>query len=217
MNQTSPQLTTLDQLIGQFDKALTTLTGGVGHAQQPSPGLTVEQPHPLTDQQRRLSLSLMRVNHSGEVCAQALYQGQGLTAKLANVRHMMEQAASEEQDHLAWCEQRIAELEGHTSYLNPLWYGLSLGLGAVAGLLGDKWSLGFVVETEHQVEAHLAEHLQQLPAADSKSRAIVKQMAIDEAKHAHQATEAGGADLPKPVKLAMGLMARVMKSTSHYL
>ena len=150
----------------------------------------------------------MRINHTGEVCAQALYQGQALTAKLPQVRIAMEHAAEEEVDHLAWCEQRIHQLGSHTSILNPLFYGMSFGIGAVAGLISDKVSLGFVAATEDQVCKHLNEHLEQLPAEDEKSRAILEQMRIDEEQHAESALEAGGFRFPAPVKFGMSLMAK---------
>ena len=159
----------------------------------------------------------MRVNHTGEVCAQALYQGQALTAKLPNVRAEMERAADEEVDHLAWCEERVKQLGGQLSIFNPLWYGLSLGLGAAAGLVGDKTSLGFVSAIEDQVCEHLEEHLQTLPPCDEKSRAIVEKMLEDEARHSHAALAAGGTQFPAPVKKWMTLVSRLMTRTSRYL
>jgi ubiquinone biosynthesis monooxygenase Coq7 len=158
---------------------------------------------------------LMRINHTGEVCAQALYQGQALTARLAAVRDSMERAAAEENDHLDWCEARIHELGGRTSYLNPLWYAGSFMLGATAGLAGDRWSLGFVAETEHQVEDHLDDHLGQVPQVDQRTRAILEQMKSDEINHATKAIEAGGASLPAPVRFAMKMMSRVMTTTVY--
>jgi len=157
----------------------------------------------------------MRVNHSGEVSAQGLYQGQALTAKLPDVRAKMEQAAIEENDHLVWCEQRLKDLDARKSLLNPIWYGGSFLIGATAGLLGDKWSLGFVAETEHQVVRHLDEHLESLSESDERSRAILDQMKIDEAKHATTALHHGGADLPTAVKKIMGLMSKVMTRTAY--
>ena len=156
----------------------------------------------------------MRVNHAGEVCAQALYQGQALTARRDETRQQMEQAAEEENDHLVWCRQRIHELGGHTSLLNPLWYTGSLAIGAFSGLLGDKWSLGFLAETEHQVVRHLEGHLQRLPEGDEKSRAILEQMKIDEGEHCTTARDAGGSALPEPVKKLMNLASRVMTTTA---
>jgi len=173
--------------------------------------------HDLSAQERRHSAGLMRINHAGEVAAQALYQGQALTANLANVREQMTQAAREEQDHLAWCEQRLHELGDRTSWLNPLWYGGSFAIGALAGAAGDAWSLGFVAETERQVMRHLEQHLATLPTADAKSRAILEQMKIDEGQHATMAVQAGGKELPEPIKRLMGLTSKVMTSTAYWL
>jgi ubiquinone biosynthesis monooxygenase Coq7 len=159
----------------------------------------------------------MRVNHAGEVSAQALYQGQALTAKLAEVRGKMERAALEENDHLAWCERRLKELDSHTSMLNPLWYTGSFAIGALAGLAGDKWSLGFVVETERQVVKHLDEHLSRLPEQDRRSRAILEQMKEDETHHATAALNAGGAELPEPVRQLMRLTSKVMTNAAYYI
>ena len=157
----------------------------------------------------------MRVNHSGEVSAQGLYQGQALTARLPEVRDKMEQAAIEENDHLAWCEQRLNDLGTHKSLLNPVWYTGSFLIGATAGMLGDKWSLGFVAETEHQVVRHLDEHLKSIAEDDECSRAVLQQMKIDEAKHATTALQYGGARLAKPVQKLMALMSKVMTSTAY--
>lgn len=171
----------------------------------------------LTDSERKHAAALMRINHVGEVCAQALYSGQALVSRdPANVE-ALKQASREEVDHLAWCEQRIHELGGRKSLLNPLWFGASFGLGVTAGLLGDKWNLGFLAETEHQVAAHLHSHLQELPAQDHASRAIVSQMKIDEEHHAETAEHLGGATLPTPVKLAMRLASKVMTRTAYRL
>jgi ubiquinone biosynthesis monooxygenase Coq7 len=159
----------------------------------------------------------MRVNHCGEICAQALYQGQALTARNPAARAALEQAAAEETDHLAWTAQRIGELGGRVSLLNPLWYAGSFALGAAAGLLGDKWSLGFLAETERQVEGHLEGHLDRLPPQDAKSRAIIDQMKADEARHARAAVEHGAAELPEPVKSAMKLGSRVMTRTAFWI
>jgi ubiquinone biosynthesis monooxygenase Coq7 len=157
----------------------------------------------------------MRVNHSGEVCAQALYQGQAMTARRNEVRDQMQQAAMEENDHLLWCRQRLDELGGHTSLFNPLWYTGSLLIGAATGLLGDKWSLGFLAETEHQVVNHLLSHLDRLPKADAKSSAILTQMKEDEARHKASALQSGGSALPGPAKKIMTLMSRVMTLTAY--
>jgi ubiquinone biosynthesis monooxygenase Coq7 len=159
----------------------------------------------------------MRVNHTGEVCAQALYQGQALTAKLPTVRDEMQQAAEEEVDHLVWCEERLRELDSQPSYLNPAWYGLSFALGAIAGAVGDRVSLGFVAATEERVCRHLKDHLKQLPEEDRKSRLILQQMLEDEQRHGENALAAGGTDFPKPVKDAMSTVSRVMTETSYRL
>ncbi len=157
----------------------------------------------------------MRVNHTGEVCAQALYKGQAATARLPRIRRQMEISAQEEEDHLYWCQQRITELNSHTSFLNPLWYVLSFGIGAGAGVIGDRWSLGFVEETEHQVCAHLQGHLEKLPQKDERSRKILQQMQEDEARHAQTAHQAGAMALPFPVKKLMQSVAKVMTTTAY--
>lgn len=204
----------IDKLVLQADQALRTLVPGSVTAVEPNPAEQVAD-HELTTAARHHAAGLMRINHCGEVCAQALYQGQALTAKLPDVRSSMEAAAVEEGDHLAWCESRLRELDSHTSVLNPLFYGLSYGIGAVAGLIGDKWSLGFVAETEQQVCKHLQEHLAKLPVEDLRSRSILEQMLVDEGRHAVNAQAAGAANLPAPIKSAMGLMARVMKTATY--
>jgi ubiquinone biosynthesis monooxygenase Coq7 len=169
----------------------------------------------MSEGERTLAGALMRVNHVGEVCAQALYQAQAITARTESVRQQMEQAAREELDHLAWTQQRLDELGARRSLLNPLWYAGSLAIGLVAGRLGDRASLAFLVETERQVEQHLASHLDRLPAGDQRSRAIVEQMKADEAAHADRAQEAGAAPMPEPVRWAMRAAARVMTATAH--
>ncbi len=204
----------VDKLIIQADQALRTLVPGSVAATSPNPADQAPKPV-LNDSAQRHAAGLMRINHTGEVCAQALYQGQALTAKLIEVRTSMEKAAQDECDHLAWCETRLHELGSRPSLLNPLFYGLSYGIGAMAGLAGDKWSLGFVAETEQQVCKHLQDHLQQLPAEDGKSRLILEQMLADEDRHAVNARAAGAASLPAPVQQAMALMARVMKAATY--
>jgi len=204
----------IDNLVLQLDRALRTLVPGTVAAARPNPAATTEAAA-LAPGAKRHAAGLMRINHTGEVCAQALYQGQALTAQLPEVRGNMEAAAREEIDHLHWCEERLAELDSHPSILNPLWYGLSFGVGALAGLAGDKWSLGFVAETEQQVCRHLDEHLQALPEDDERSRCILQQMKEDEGKHASTAVAAGAAPLPAPVKAAMALMAQVMKAAVY--
>ncbi len=205
----------LDKLIIEFDKGLKTLTASA-HSVRPHPDENVQEPE-LSAEEKRHALGLMRVNHCGEVCAQALYNGQALTAKNPQIVDALQQAPKEETEHLAWCEKRIHELGGHTSLLNPLWYAGSFTLGAIAGAIGDKWNLGFLAETEHQVGAHLEKHLHELPASDEKSRAILEQMKTDEAQHADTAIGLGGAELPAPIKAAMKQMSKVMTSTTYYL
>ncbi|HYA19740.1 MAG TPA: 2-polyprenyl-3-methyl-6-methoxy-1,4-benzoquinone monooxygenase [Burkholderiales bacterium] len=205
----------LDDLILRFDKALRTLTVPA-QSVRPVPGDNVEEME-LSEADTRLSTALMRVNHSGEICAQALYEGQALTARNASVQQALQKAATEETEHLAWTERRIEELGGRKSLLNPLWYGGSFALGALAGLLGDKWNLGFLAETERQVERHLERHLQRLPQEDYRSRAILEQMKSDEARHATTAISQGAAELPQPLKLAMQLASRLMTKTAFWL
>jgi ubiquinone biosynthesis monooxygenase Coq7 len=205
----------LDRLIGEIDKSIKVLAAPA-HPVRPSPaGASGELV--LEEAERRESARLMRVNHSGEVAAQALYRGQAVTARDAVVAGALLQAAAEEMDHLAWCEQRLAELKGPTSILNPLWYLGSFAIGAVAGMFGDRTSLGFIVETEKQVEAHLRSHTRRLPAADQRSLAIVDQMTRDEAAHGAQAMSLGAADLPFMVRSAMRLTARLMTRGSYWL
>ncbi|HLA30813.1 MAG TPA: 2-polyprenyl-3-methyl-6-methoxy-1,4-benzoquinone monooxygenase [Pseudomonas sp.] len=206
----------VDRLLLQADAALRTLLPFSGQPSRPSPAIA--QPEAELDElQAQHIAGLMRINHSGEVCAQALYQGQALTAKLPKIRTTMEQAADEEIDHLAWCEQRIRQLGSQPSVLNPLFYGLSFGVGAAAGLISDKISLGFVAATEDQVVKHLDEHLQQIPLEDQKSRAILEQMRADEQQHACNALEAGGLRFPAPLKFGMRLLAKVMTTSTYRL
>lgn len=208
--------TPVDRLLLQADTALRTLLPFSGQPGRPSPAV-VQPEAQLDEQQTQHIAGLMRINHTGEVCAQALYQGQALTAKLPQVRAAMEHAADEEIDHLAWCEQRIRQLGSQTSVLNPLFYGLSFGVGAVAGLVSDRVSLGFVAATEDQVVKHLDEHLQQIPENDEKSRAILQQMRKDEEQHATSALEAGGLRFPAPVKFGMTLLSKVMTKSVYRL
>lgn len=207
-------LTFLDHCLSGFDRALKTFAGGAPAAERPSPAADLAMTT-LNAAERKHVAGLMRVNHTGEVCAQALYKGQALGARSEAVRDAMHHAAAEEVDHLAWCEQRISELDGHTSYLNPLWYGLSFSMGALAGAVNDKVSLGFIAATEDQVCEHLREHLDRLPPEDDRSRAIIEQMLRDEAQHAEHALESGGQEFPLPVKRAMTGLARVMTHTSY--
>lgn len=208
-------LSKLDALIVEFDTGLRTLLAKP-HSVRPHPDADVAETT-LTEAEKKHVGALMRINHTGEVCAQALYSGQALTAKDAATHSTMQQAAREETEHLAWCESRITQLGGHTSVLNPLFYMGSFTLGAIAGALGDKWSLGFLEETEKQVGAHLASHLAQLPESDEKTRKIITQMQLDEAHHADEAHHLGAADLPAPTKFIMKQMSKVMTKTTYYL
>lgn len=205
----------IEKFIIGFDGALRTLLAPA-QTVRTIPGKNSSE-NELTKEERRKSSALMRINHTGEVCAQALYQGQALTAKDAEVQRSLNQAACEEIEHLAWTEQRITELGGRKSLLNPIWYSGSFFIGAAAGMLGDKWNLGFLAETERQVESHLAKHLHSLPGQDEKSRAIVAQMQIDEAGHANAAMSHGGIDLPTPVKIVMKLGSKVMTKTTYWI
>lgn len=205
----------IDQLILGFDRALRTLCAPARSA-RPIPGGELTDA-PLDPVQRRHAAALMRVNHCGEVCAQALYQGQALTARNPGLRRVLEGAAAEETEHLAWTAERIGELGGRVSSLNPLFYAGAFAAGALSGLLGDKWNLGFLAETERQVEGHLEGHLERLPEQDAKSRAIVAQMKDDEARHAQTAITEGAAELPEPVRRAMQFSARIMTGTTYWV
>lgn len=202
----------LDRGLIAADAMLKTLSRSA-RAVRPCP--SAQAPQPLSMNERRLSGALMRVNHVGEVCAQALYQAQALTARSAALREQMAAAARDETDHLAWTEQRLRELNDRPSLLNPLWYTGAFALGLAAGRAGDAWSLGFVVETERQVEDHLAGHLSRLPEHDTGSRAIVSQMKVDEAEHARRAEHAGATALPMPLRMAMRMAAKLMTVTAH--
>ena len=208
-------LINIDKLIIGFDNALRTILTPA-QTVRPVPGNDLPEDE-LTEIEKKESTALMRVNHVGEVCAQALYQGQSLTARNESVQEALVEAAREETEHLAWTERRISELGGRKSLLNPLWYGGSFAIGAVSGMFGDKWNLGFLAETENQVGAHLSGHLQRLPQNDQKSRAIVAQMQIDEASHATMAMSHGAAKLPQPVKLVMKLGSKVMTGTAYWV
>lgn len=214
MANNSRRYSLFDKLIHNADQAIRTLVPGAANEERSSPAASREY-NELSDSEKKHAAGLMRINHTGEVCAQALYQGQAMTAKLPQVRDAMEEAAREEVDHLVWCEQRINDLGSHTSRLNPLFYGLSFGLGAAAGKISDQVSLGFVAATEEQVCKHLTEHMTRLPVQDEKSKAILLQMLEDEARHATTALEAGGHKFPLPVKLAMSGMAKVMTKTTY--
>ncbi len=210
------RLSLIDRVITELDTVVRTVTSKGNQAGRPSPAEGHSDAE-LADNERRHVAGLMRVNHTGEVCAQALYQGQALTAKLPTVRVEMQQAAEEEVDHLVWCEERLRELDSHTSVLNPAWYGLSFALGAAAGAIGDKVSLGFVAATEERVCNHLRDHLKQLPEDDRKSRLILQKMLEDEERHGENALEAGGADFPRPVKDAMSAVSKLMTRSSYWV
>jgi 3-demethoxyubiquinol 3-hydroxylase len=205
----------IDQLINTFDTGLRTLFAA-STAARPRPDASIDEPA-LNDKSKQHAAALMRINHVGEVCAQALYSGQALTSKNPNIVKALAHAAAEETDHLAWCEARINELGGRKSMLNPLWYAGSFTLGAVAGAMGDKWNLGFLAETEKQVSNHLQNHLNQLDETDIKTRTIVEQMQQDEAGHAAEATQLGAAELPAPVKAGMQMMSTIMTKTAYYI
>ncbi|GMR15677.1 MAG: 2-polyprenyl-3-methyl-6-methoxy-1,4-benzoquinone monooxygenase [Gammaproteobacteria bacterium] len=210
----SRNYTPLDRLIISIDGALRMATGHANAAQRENPAAAI--PDVMMDEEnRRHAAGLMRINHAGEVCAQALYAGQAATARNPDVQANMQQAANEESDHLSWCKDRLDELESRPSRLDPLWYAGSFAIGAIAGLAGDGWSLGFLKETEHQVEAHLEGHIEKLPPEDARSRAILDQMRIDEARHAQMAEDSGAYDLPKPVRDLMQMTASAMKAVAY--
>jgi ubiquinone biosynthesis monooxygenase Coq7 len=204
----------IDRLIIEFDTALRSVVGGA-NAQRPTPDSEQSSKSILDAQERKHAAGLMRVNHVGEVCAQALYQSQKLVARNPQIQEMLSHSGQEEMDHLAWCETRLQELGSHTSYLNPFWYAGSFAIGLAAGLAGDKWSLGFVAETEKQVENHLESHLEKLPQEDHRSRAIVEQMRVDEIEHGQAAVQAGGAVLPEPIQKMMQAMSKIMTKTAY--
>ena len=206
----------IDLIINEVDKGLKYSTQNYQTESRPYPAEKIEQ-ESLNEFEKNHSAGLMRVNHSGEVCAQALYRGQALTAILGDTRTKMEQAASEELDHLSWCNKRLEELDNEASVLNPIWYGMSFSIGAVAGLIGDNWSLGFVHETEEQVVKHLDGHLDKLSNKDLKTRAVIEQMRIDEEQHSHDALEAGAEILPDEIKDLMSNVAKVMTKSSYHI
>lgn len=209
------ELSAIDRLLIGLDRLRRDATGEAPHPERASPADTIKRDADLDDSSRRHVAGLMRINHTGEVCAQALYQGQALTAKHDSVRESMRDAAAEEIDHLAWCADRVEELGERTSVLNPLFYTASFALGAVAGAIGDKVSLGFVAATEEQVGRHLREHLEQLPEDDERSRAIIEQMLEDELRHRDNALEAGGTLFPRPVQELMALASKVMTRSTY--
>lgn len=205
-----------DRLCLGLDQAIRALTDNAKTTGQPYPAKGVDNP-PLTETARQQSAAFMRINHAGEICAQALYHGQGLVTRQAAMQEKMQQAAIEEGDHLEWCRKRLDELGSHVSYLNPFWYTGSFCIGLVAGWVGDKWSLGFVAETEQQVVKHLEKHLQTLPAEDQRSYRILQQMQEDEAKHRNEAIASGAHELPGFIKRIMTLASRVMVKTAYYV
>ena len=206
----------LDQLIIEFDKAVRTLHGVVSQS-RPTPQPQIPPQEALTDEERKHAAGLMRVNHVGEVCAQALYQAQRLTSSSPEMKKQLALAAIEEEDHLHWCSQRLQELNSRPSLLNPVWYSGAFALGVVAGLAGDAWSLGFVAETEKQVEHHLDDHLETLPEHDLASRAIVDQMRIEEIEHGKMAHDAGAKELPEFIKKTMAMTSKVMTKTAYHI
>ncbi len=205
----------LDRLIIEFDRGLRTIAANA-HSLRQHPDHALPEAE-LSTPEKRKTAALMRINHCGEVCAQALYNGQALSSRNPETVAALRQAAQEETEHLAWCEQRITELGGRKSLLNPVWYAGSFALGAVAGAVGDKWNLGFLAETEQQVGQHLQSHLSQLAEQDKKTQAIIEQMQIDEAQHAASARQLGAADLPKPIKATMRLMSKAMTQTTYFV
>jgi ubiquinone biosynthesis monooxygenase Coq7 len=205
----------IDNLIVNFDRALRTLCARATSV-RPVPGVELEDAQ-LENSERRNAAALMRVNHSGEICAQALYHGQAMTARNGEVKQALEQAAAQETEHLAWTAQRVSELGGRLSVLNPLLYAGSFALGAASGMLGDKWNLGFLAETEKQVEGHLEGHLSRLPEGDRKSRAIVEQMKLDEAAHGRAAQDHGAAELPLPARQLMRFTSRLMTRSTYWV
>ena len=216
-------MTHIDRVICEIDTGLRTLFAAP-HAQRPLPtqptmlyGAGESVDAEVSEAAREQSMRLMRINHAGEVCAQALYQGQAMVARTPETRALLEQAVREERDHLAWCHTRINELNGTTSRLTPIFYASSFALGAISGLLGDKWSMGFLVETERQVEAHLGDHLERLPETDVRSRQIIEAMRTDEIHHAQTGLEHGAVELPPPLKAAMRGVSKIMTATTYWL
>jgi len=210
------RLSPLDRLLAGANNALRTIAAPAGHPTRKSPAGDIAETD-LSDKQKQHAAGLMRVNHAGEVAAQALYQGHAMVARDPNIERQMQRAANEEFDHLAWCEQRLTELDSRPSVLSPIWYSGAFAIGAASGILGDKWSLGFIAETEKQVCAHLDSHLDYLPDNDDRSRAIVTQMRDEEEEHGENAIEAGAAELPPPLQRLMRLTAKVMTNTAYRL
>lgn len=208
------QLSPLDHLLGAIDQSLRTVYAKPATTARPNPATGLPEAE-LSDDERHLTGRLLRIDHAGEVAAQGLYQGQAITARDAGIREQMRRSADEENDHLSWCEARLEATGAHKSYLNPFWYWGSFGIGALAGIAGDRWSLGFVDETEQQVVRHLDDHLARLPQDDQRSRAVLVQMREDEAHHAHKARTAGAAKLPAPIRGLMRVVSKVMTTTAE--
>jgi len=215
--KTVRQYSLSDKWIMAFDHGVRTVFKTSRHSTRANPATDVEDEKYFTESQRKKSAALMRVNHTGEICAQALYDGQALSSRNPDVKAKLEEAAAEEQDHLAWCEQRLQELNSRTSYLNPLWYAGSFMIGVCAGVAGDQWNLGFVAETEHQVLKHLNNHLSRLPKADKRSEEILKQMSVDEEKHATTAINNGARPLPSAVKRMMSMTSKLMTTLTYWI
>lgn len=216
MTNSTRNYSKLDQLCISIDEALRAVCGKASTMKRPYPAGNTAEPE-LTDSERKHIAGLMRVNHAGEVCAQALYHGQGLVSRDPAIQQQMQAAAVEEGDHLAWCSQRLSELDSHTSYLNPFWYAGSFAIGVAAGCISDKCSLGFVAETESQVVKHLESHLASLPEKDEKTQKILQQMKNDEAEHRDEALEAGATQLPEPVKKVMSWASKLMVKTAYWI
>ena len=210
------KLSLLDKIISEADQAVKTVINKANTATRENPSSQIPDAE-LNRQERKHTAGLMRVDHTGEVCAQALYRGQAFTAKTENAREHLLKAADEENDHLSWTQQRLSELNSHRSYLNPFWYTASFSIGATAGLISDKVSYSFVMETEHQVMKHLDEHIKSLPVSDNKSRKILQQMYQDESEHAVNAEKQGGVKLPFPVKMLMKLQSKIMTTAAYYI
>ncbi len=206
----------IDQIIIEFDKGLQSSFSNKEESKRAYPGELIEEKE-MNEDERNHSAGLMRVNHAGEVCAQALYRGQSITTQNKILKEHLSNAAEEEEDHLYWCSKRLKELQSTSSVLDPIWYGVSFSMGVLSGLAGDKWSLGFVEETERQVVKHLDSHLDAISINDKRSKRIIEQMRIDEDTHAEEAKEAGASELPQEVKKGMSLVAKVMTSTSYYI
>ena len=208
--------TVIDNLLTAFDQGLRVLMNNTPAASRQNPAKEMPETN-LSTYERKHSISLLRVDHAGEICAQALYQGQALGARESSIIDKLKQAAKEENDHLKWCHERISELQGRVSYLNPLWYGGAFSLGLIAGAIGDRWSLGFLAETEWQVVEHLNNHLQEVSVDDKKSQAILRTLRDDEQHHATVAEQIGAHELPYPIKLLMRVMSKVMTTTAYWI